>query len=91
MNAIQVGHEESNIAVTIVVIQAAVAAGTAPVPLEVQLCPPGREYEGWRRAAIAHLDRKKNALRREPDRVKEGIFQELAEEMLFDERRARQR
>ena len=89
MATVEVGHEEANIACTIVVIQAAVRAGVAPLPEAVRLCPPGLEHHGWRQAAIAHLDRKKNALRRVPDSKVEGIFQELNEEFDHYERRAR--
>lgn len=91
MSDVSVGHDEMNIAVTIVTIQAAVRAGVAPVPDVVRLCPPGLEHHGWRQAAIAHLDRKKNALRHQPDGKKEDTFRELNEEFDYYERRARQR
>ena len=55
MNDIQVGHEESNIACTMVLLKAKVGAGVMKLPLVVELAL-GSDA-GWRAAAIAHLNK----------------------------------
>lgn len=55
MSDIQVGHEEANIACTIVLLKAKVGAGVMQLPLVVELAL-GTDA-GWRAAAIEHLNK----------------------------------
>lgn len=90
MSDIQVGHEESNIACTIVLLKAMVGAGVTPTPLAVEIAL-GSE-EGWRRAAIQHLDNGTEVKRRRANKQRdESLFQELNEEFDWHERRERHR
>lgn len=84
MSDIVLGHEESNIRCTIVLLKALVDAGVAPVPLPVELSLGSDE--GWRRAAITHLDMGRQA----PKRKRAATdWEEVNEELDFYDRRAR--
>jgi hypothetical protein len=92
MSDIKVGHEEGNIACTVVLLKAMVHAGVTPVPLAVELT--GGSEEGWRRAAINHLDMGTGEAGRARKRSKEreeGLFQEFNEELDWHESRERNR
>lgn len=89
MSDIQVGHEEGNIACTIVLLKAMVNAGVTPVPLAVEITM-GSE-EGWRRAAINHLNMQGAKAPRRSRAKDAELFQEFNEELDWYERRERNR
>jgi hypothetical protein len=87
MSDISVGHEEMNIACTIVLLKRAVEAGVVPKPLAVELSLGSGE--GWRRAAIEHLD---NTSKPRPTTSKPSVdWQEVNEELDWEDRRERAR
>ena len=53
---IEVQFPEIDIETTITVLLHRFHHGKIPLPLEVELCPPGREVLGWRAAAIRVLE-----------------------------------
>ena len=86
MSDINVGHEEANIACTIVLLKRVVEAGIVPAPLAVEIAL-GSEA-GWRRAAIEHLDNTRRTLRRPVRKNDSGKWEEFNEELDFDDRKA---
>jgi hypothetical protein len=92
MNDIEVGHEESNIACTVVLLKALVHAGVTSIPLAVELT--AGSDEGWRRAAINHLNMGTGRAQKVRQRSKEreaDSFRELNEELDWHERREHNR
>jgi hypothetical protein len=91
MSDIEVGYEESNIACTVVLLKALVHAGVTPLPIAVELT--GGSDEGWRRAAINHLNMGSKLGRAGRDRYaqREDEFREFNEELDWYERREHSR
>lgn len=91
---IDVGFDEADLACTVVMLKAQVAAGVMDTPLAVELCPPGMDGPGWRRAAEEYLE---NALRRRQNgdartmmRARaEPDYAAIADEMLHYDRRTK--
>jgi hypothetical protein len=79
-----------NIRATMVLLLSRYAAGVIPVPLCVKMAPQHLLEEAWRAAAIAHLNgdtaQKQMAEKR---RIDGGRYEELNEELDWEERRER--
>lgn len=77
MSDVQVGHEEANIACTIVLLKAQVGAGATKMPLVVDLALGSAA--GWRAAAIEHLNKPRQM--RIPSVDLSGHYLEFNEEL----------
>lgn len=87
---IRVEHSEANIRCTMVLLMSQCGAGVIPVPLAVQMAPASLLNEAWRAAAINHLNGHTSVKEEQKRKDKEsGVFEELHEELNWEERRER--